>query len=146
MSACLPALFLVVLPVDHSANSLPSPCSRRRDGSPRTDAVMDIYAMYACISRASKSLKEGNKSAEHEVLLTTTFCMEAKERVKNNLHHMTTGSTQLDKNRVRLGTLAQALAISCRFVAGSLALFMLRLYPVRCFSAATAEDRRAAVR
>ena len=64
------------------------------------DAVMDIYAMYACISRASKSLKEGNKSADHEVLLTNTFCLEAKERVQQNLAHMTTASATLDKNRV----------------------------------------------
>ncbi len=63
---------------------------------------IDVYAMYACISRAAKSLKEGNASAQHEVLLTNTFCMEAKERVKANIAHMTTASAALDKNRLKI--------------------------------------------
>ena len=42
------------------------------------NAAMDVYGMAVVLSRASRSLKEGHASAEHERLLCTVFCQEVR--------------------------------------------------------------------
>ncbi|NXN98298.1 ACAD9 dehydrogenase, partial [Rhinopomastus cyanomelas] len=46
------------------------------------DIVINLYAMTATISRASRSISIGLRNHDHEVLLTNIFCMEAY--FKNN--------------------------------------------------------------
>jgi alkylation response protein AidB-like acyl-CoA dehydrogenase len=41
------------------------------------DSAIDIYGMVSVLSRASRSLKEGHESAEHEATITKIFCNEA---------------------------------------------------------------------
>ncbi|XP_068231075.1 complex I assembly factor ACAD9, mitochondrial-like [Palaemon carinicauda] len=45
------------------------------------DCAIDIYAMTACLGRASRSYCIGVKNADHEMLLALTFCHEASKRV-----------------------------------------------------------------
>ena len=38
------------------------------------DSAIDIYGMVSVLSRASRSLKQGHSSAEHEATITKVFC------------------------------------------------------------------------
>ncbi|XP_029472183.1 very long-chain specific acyl-CoA dehydrogenase, mitochondrial-like isoform X3 [Rhinatrema bivittatum] len=49
------------------------------------DVAIDLYAMSVVLSRASRSLKQGRATAQHEKLLCETWCLEAAERVGENL-------------------------------------------------------------
>lgn len=49
------------------------------------DSVIDIYAMSCVLSRASRSIKLNLPSADHEKLMTDTFCVEANDRIRTNL-------------------------------------------------------------
>lgn len=49
------------------------------------DSAIDIYGMVSVLSRASRSLKEGHSSADHEATITKVFCNEAKDRIDANL-------------------------------------------------------------
>ncbi|XP_003383685.1 PREDICTED: very long-chain specific acyl-CoA dehydrogenase, mitochondrial-like [Amphimedon queenslandica] len=49
------------------------------------NASIDLYGMAAVLSRTSKSLSDGSPSANHELLLATTFCQQANSRIKTNL-------------------------------------------------------------
>uniref|UniRef100_A0A668S778 Very long-chain specific acyl-CoA dehydrogenase, mitochondrial n=1 Tax=Oreochromis aureus TaxID=47969 RepID=A0A668S778_OREAU len=49
------------------------------------DCAIDIYAMVAVLSRASRALSEGHTSAQHEKLLCETWCTEAHERVTHEI-------------------------------------------------------------
>ncbi|XP_003458925.1 very long-chain specific acyl-CoA dehydrogenase, mitochondrial [Oreochromis niloticus] len=49
------------------------------------DCAIDIYAMVAVLSRASRALSEGHISAQHEKLLCETWCTEAHERVTHEI-------------------------------------------------------------
>ncbi|KAM9859727.1 complex I assembly factor ACAD9, mitochondrial [Aulostomus maculatus] len=55
------------------------------------DVLINLYAMTAVLSRASRSISIGLRNHDHEVLLTNTFCSEAF--FKNNYM-----MTQLQKN------------------------------------------------
>jgi len=58
------------------------------------NSAIDLYSMMVVLSRASRSLKLGLRSAKHEELLTTVWCSEASERIqlaldklKSNVHN-----------------------------------------------------------
>lgn len=44
------------------------------------DSAIDIYAMASCLSRASRTLDLGLDSAEHEKLMTETWCVEVSKK------------------------------------------------------------------
>lgn len=46
------------------------------------DCAIDLYAMTAVLSRASRAYCIGLKNAQHEILLAATFCEEATTRIK----------------------------------------------------------------
>ncbi|XP_048747137.2 very long-chain specific acyl-CoA dehydrogenase, mitochondrial-like [Ostrea edulis] len=60
------------------------------------DSAIDIYGMVSVLSRASRSLKEGHSSADHEATITKIFCNEAKARIDTNLQacHATKGEKE----------------------------------------------------
>ncbi len=50
------------------------------------NAAIDLYAMSACIARATSAVsKQGEDGAKRELLLTKTFCAEARRRVRREL-------------------------------------------------------------
>ncbi|XP_065081292.1 very long-chain specific acyl-CoA dehydrogenase, mitochondrial-like [Ochlerotatus camptorhynchus] len=49
------------------------------------DSAIDIYAMANVLSRATRAVENNLPSAEHEVLMTKAWCIEASSRVNNNL-------------------------------------------------------------
>ncbi|XP_066266753.1 very long-chain specific acyl-CoA dehydrogenase, mitochondrial-like [Branchiostoma lanceolatum] len=55
------------------------------------DAAIDIYGMVAVLSRASRSIQRGDKTADYEKMICTVFCNEASERVTSNLATATSG-------------------------------------------------------
>lgn len=57
------------------------------------DAVIDIYAMSVILSRATKSITQKLDSADHEILMTNAFCVEASDRVRVNLKRISTFQT-----------------------------------------------------
>jgi len=52
------------------------------------DIVIDIYAMTAALSRASRAYCVGLRNADCEVTLASAFCLEASDRVKMNVTHL----------------------------------------------------------
>lgn len=49
------------------------------------DAAIDIYAMTVVLSRASRAIKQGLPSADHERLMAVNWCVEGSHRAKSNL-------------------------------------------------------------
>lgn len=49
------------------------------------DSAIDLYAMVVVLSRASRSLSEGNPTAQHEKMLCDSWCIEAAGRIRENL-------------------------------------------------------------
>ncbi|XP_028986683.1 very long-chain specific acyl-CoA dehydrogenase, mitochondrial [Betta splendens] len=49
------------------------------------ECAINLYAMVVVLSRASRSLTQGQASAEHEKVLCETWCMEAHDRVLNDI-------------------------------------------------------------
>ncbi|XP_012539464.1 very long-chain specific acyl-CoA dehydrogenase, mitochondrial [Monomorium pharaonis] len=60
-----------------------------------TQAAFDIYTMSVAISRATMSLNKNLPSAEHELLMAQTWCMEVSDRAAYNLRQVSS-SKQLD--------------------------------------------------
>ncbi|XP_022093866.1 very long-chain specific acyl-CoA dehydrogenase, mitochondrial-like [Acanthaster planci] len=58
------------------------------------DAAIDIYAMVATLSRASRSLSNKVPSAEHEQTMCKFFCNEASVRVEDNLKALKSKQTK----------------------------------------------------
>ncbi|XP_032672716.1 very long-chain specific acyl-CoA dehydrogenase, mitochondrial [Odontomachus brunneus] len=54
-----------------------------------TQAAFDTYTMAAILSRATRSLNKNLPNAEHELLMTQTWCTEASMRVAYNLQQVT---------------------------------------------------------
>uniref|UniRef100_A0A8D3BPB4 Very long-chain specific acyl-CoA dehydrogenase, mitochondrial n=1 Tax=Scophthalmus maximus TaxID=52904 RepID=A0A8D3BPB4_SCOMX len=48
------------------------------------DCAIDLYAMVVVLSRASRSLSQGQASAQHEKILCETWCMEVRHTDKRN--------------------------------------------------------------
>lgn len=51
---------------------------------PIADSAIDIYAMSCVLSRATRTAKLGLASADHELLMAKTWCIEAAERCRMN--------------------------------------------------------------
>ncbi|XP_039087539.1 very long-chain specific acyl-CoA dehydrogenase, mitochondrial isoform X2 [Hyaena hyaena] len=49
------------------------------------DSAIDLYTMVVVLSRASRSLSEGQPTAQHEKMLCDTWCIEAAARVRDNM-------------------------------------------------------------
>ncbi|XP_072232041.1 very long-chain specific acyl-CoA dehydrogenase, mitochondrial isoform X2 [Leuresthes tenuis] len=49
------------------------------------DCAIDLYAMVVVLSRASRSLSQGQASAQHEKMLCETWCMEAHDRIMRDI-------------------------------------------------------------
>ncbi|XP_056431459.1 very long-chain specific acyl-CoA dehydrogenase, mitochondrial [Gadus chalcogrammus] len=63
------------------------------------DAAIDLYAMGVVLSRASRSLSQGLPSAQHEKMLCETWCVEAHDRITQDLRLLSSSqSKQLFKN------------------------------------------------
>lgn len=64
------------------------------------DSAIDIYAMVCVLSRASRSIKLNLPSAEHEKLMTETWCIEANDRIRINLRKV--HSAEFSENYKRM--------------------------------------------
>uniref|UniRef100_A0A8D0D399 Very long-chain specific acyl-CoA dehydrogenase, mitochondrial n=1 Tax=Sander lucioperca TaxID=283035 RepID=A0A8D0D399_SANLU len=63
------------------------------------DSAIDLYAMVVVLSRASRSLSQGNASAQHEKMLCETWCVEAHDRIMQDIKSLRSSqSRQLFKN------------------------------------------------
>lgn len=68
------------------------------------DAAIDIYAMVAVLSRASRSLNNKSSTAQHEALLASVFCDEAADRIRINLNSL------VDSNKITNDTKMSRIA------------------------------------
>ncbi|XP_076017075.1 very long-chain specific acyl-CoA dehydrogenase, mitochondrial [Genypterus blacodes] len=69
------------------------------------DCAIDLYAMVVVLSRASRSLSQGHPSAQHEKMLCETWCMEAHERIMQDIKILRSAeSRQLFKNLRAIST------------------------------------------
>ncbi|TWW63060.1 very long-chain specific acyl-CoA dehydrogenase, mitochondrial isoform X2 [Takifugu flavidus] len=63
------------------------------------DCAIDLYAMVAVLSRASRSLSDGAASAQHEKILCDTWCKEAYGRITRDVQELrSSGTRQYFKN------------------------------------------------
>ncbi|KAM6969827.1 very long-chain specific acyl-CoA dehydrogenase, mitochondrial-like [Aplochiton taeniatus] len=63
------------------------------------DSAIDLYAMVVVLSRASRSLSQGNPTAQHEKVLCETWCFEAHDRIMQSVKALkSSSSTQMYKN------------------------------------------------
>lgn len=61
---------------------------------------MDVYAMTACVGRASRSYCIGLRHAAVELMVAATFCRKARERVKQNVLRIAEGKyNTADQNK-----------------------------------------------
>ncbi|XP_038067380.1 complex I assembly factor ACAD9, mitochondrial-like [Patiria miniata] len=51
-----------------------------------SDILIDVYAMTAVLSRASRSKTIGLRNCDHEMLIAKTFCQQAEERIQKNFY------------------------------------------------------------
>lgn len=59
------------------------------------DVAINLFAMTSVLSRATRSLKTAISAAEHEALLTTTFCREAYDDNKKLLQEVSRGKENI---------------------------------------------------
>lgn len=70
------------------------------------DIAIDLYAMIAVVSRATRTLEQDRPQAEHEALLASSFCDEADRRIRRNLRALEMGRKNGD---VQLEKIAEGL-------------------------------------
>ncbi|PRP94469.1 putative acyl-CoA dehydrogenase [Enhygromyxa salina] len=70
------------------------------------DVAIDLYAMVAVVSRATRALEEGRKAATHEAQLASVFCERANRRIRRRLRAVEQGRKNGD---VQLREIAEAL-------------------------------------
>ncbi|XP_044273107.1 very long-chain specific acyl-CoA dehydrogenase, mitochondrial isoform X1 [Varanus komodoensis] len=58
------------------------------------DSAIDLYSMAVVLSRASRSLERGQPTAQHEKMLCDTWCIEAHDRVTQNLTSLRSDTTR----------------------------------------------------
>lgn len=68
------------------------------------DVLIDIYAMTAVLSRASRSISWGLPNNDHEALLATTFCDQASKRIEQKLTEIAEGDANGDESLKRIAT------------------------------------------
>jgi len=61
------------------------------------DVTIDLFAMIACISRASAHLNSKGPGAEREAKLCRAFCSKANHRIKRNIRRMDDNNDELLK-------------------------------------------------
>ncbi|XP_044259371.1 complex I assembly factor ACAD9, mitochondrial [Tribolium madens] len=66
------------------------------------NAIIDIYAMVACISRSSRSYCIGLQHADYEMVLANAFTFGALERVKSNLNKIIDGAISTNDENYRV--------------------------------------------
>ncbi|KAK1797178.1 hypothetical protein P4O66_008567 [Electrophorus voltai] len=63
------------------------------------DMAIDLYAMVVVLSRASRALSQGQASAQHEKMLCETWCIQAHDRIMQEIKFLKSGtSKQVFKN------------------------------------------------
>ncbi|XP_043952765.1 very long-chain specific acyl-CoA dehydrogenase, mitochondrial [Gambusia affinis] len=65
------------------------------------DCAIDLYAMVVVLSRASRSLSQGQPSAQHEKMLCDTWCMEAHDRVMQDIKLLRSSQSKRLFNNLR---------------------------------------------
>ncbi|XP_030636043.1 very long-chain specific acyl-CoA dehydrogenase, mitochondrial [Chanos chanos] len=69
------------------------------------DCAIDLYAMVVVLSRASRSLSLGHSSAQHEKALCETWCVEAFDRIMQDIKFLrSSNSKQIFKNLRAIST------------------------------------------
>ena len=56
-----------------------------------TDILIDIYAITAVLSRASRSKTIGLRNCDHEMMIAKTFCKQAEDRIQKNYDDISQG-------------------------------------------------------
>lgn len=69
------------------------------------DSAIDIYAMACVLSRATRSIKLDVPTAEHEKLMTDTWCVEANDRIRINLRKI--HSAEFTENAKRMAIISK---------------------------------------
>lgn len=69
------------------------------------DSAIDIYSMACVLSRASRTLKLNLPTAEHEKLMTETWCSEANDRIRINLRKI--HSLEYNENFKRMALISK---------------------------------------
>ncbi|XP_064615219.1 very long-chain specific acyl-CoA dehydrogenase, mitochondrial-like [Liolophura sinensis] len=64
------------------------------------NSAIDIYAMVSILSRASRSLSQGQSSASHEANICKVYCDEASDRIRDNLKATYSSSSITNFNRL----------------------------------------------
>uniref|UniRef100_U5EKH4 Very long-chain specific acyl-CoA dehydrogenase, mitochondrial n=1 Tax=Corethrella appendiculata TaxID=1370023 RepID=U5EKH4_9DIPT len=64
------------------------------------DAAIDTYAMAVVLSRATRAIQKNLPSAEHEILMTQAWCVEAGDRVSKNIQKIHDGQFTNNYNRM----------------------------------------------
>jgi alkylation response protein AidB-like acyl-CoA dehydrogenase len=70
------------------------------------DIAIDLYAMVAVVSRATRALEQNRPAADHEALLASVFCEHAHRRIRRRLRAIEQGRKNGD---VQLREIAEAL-------------------------------------
>ena len=66
------------------------------------DIAIDLFAMTSVLSRASRSYCDGMHNSDHEVMLATTFCKEASERVRKLIGQVQSVEENSDEEYTRI--------------------------------------------
>ncbi|NVB42904.1 acyl-CoA dehydrogenase family protein [Pseudenhygromyxa sp. WMMC2535] len=61
------------------------------------NVAIDLYAMVAVVSRATRALEQGRKHAEHEATLASVFCEQADRRIRRHLRAIEQGRKNGDE-------------------------------------------------
>ncbi|EEZ98802.2 Acyl-CoA dehydrogenase family member 9, mitochondrial-like Protein [Tribolium castaneum] len=80
----------------------PEVLNKHQDLRRLADAIIDIYAMVACISRSSRSYCIGLQHADYEMVLANAFTLGALERVKLNLNKIIEGPIGTNDENYRM--------------------------------------------
>ncbi|KIG13928.1 Acyl-CoA dehydrogenase [Enhygromyxa salina] len=70
------------------------------------DVAIELYAMVAVVSRATRALEQSRAAASHEAQLASVFCQRANRRIRRRLRAIEQGRKNGD---VQLGEIADAL-------------------------------------
>jgi acyl-CoA dehydrogenase family member 9 len=77
------------------------------------DVAIDLYAMVAVVSRATRALEQVRPAADHEALLASVFCEQAHRRIRRRLRAIEQGRKNGD---TQLREIAEALLAGGRYL------------------------------
>ncbi|XP_058445994.1 very long-chain specific acyl-CoA dehydrogenase, mitochondrial-like [Malaya genurostris] len=72
------------------------------------DCAIDIYTMACVLSRATRTIHKELPSAEHEILMTQAWCIEANNRVQQNVERI--HSKKIQDNYRRMSLIARNIS------------------------------------